>query len=301
MYNNIDLMKSFLIIGGASLVGSTLSSYIPKENIHVTYNNEIPENTSPMTKVSLLDDRDKINKLIKKINPDIVINTVALPSVDKCEEEHEIADLLHKKIVEEITQTCNEINSKFVHFSTDAVFDGKLNRKYTLEDKPNPVNYYGKTRLDAEKIVMKISSNNVVLRTSVIYGWHKRSRFSNWIIDSLKQNIIVDPHVDQFNTPTLVDDLAKMIVRITEKDLSGIYHATGKTCVSRYEFAKMLARGFKLNENLIKPVTSNEKKQGAPRPPKTCLDSTKLEMDSGLEFSTLEQGIKFIFNKQNNI
>lgn len=288
-----------LILGGSGLVGSTLLGYVSSiYDTYITVNkNEINFDKERVTKVDFLEDRSIIIDLIKKLEPRFVINTVGHPSVDLCETNHELADLLHVEIPRDIALVCKDINCKLIQFSTDAVFDGKSNKKYSENDEPNPVNYYGKTRLRAEKIVLEASDRNVVLRTSVVYGWHKRSRFTDWIIHGLKENKIVDPHMDQYNTPTLVDDLAQSIIKICKIDISGLYHAVGKTCLSRYEFAQVLAEKFGFDKNLIKPATSQEKKQIAPRPPKTCLDASKLEKDIGFNFCDIEAGVSFIFNK----
>ena len=288
-----------LIIGGSGLVGSTLIEYAANSHdVHVTINkNEINLNADKVTKIDLMEEPLNMARLIKKLEPNFVINTAAHPSVDLCENDHKLADLLHVEIPYHLALVCKEVGSKLIQFSTDAVFDGTSNRKYTEDDKPNPVNYYGKTRLRAEKIILETDIKNVVLRTAVIYGWHKRSRFSDWIIQSLREKKVVDPHVDQYNTPTLVDDLAQVILKICKKDISGLYHAVGKSCLSRYEFAQVLAEKFGLDKNLIKPVTSQEKKQNAPRPPRTCLDASKLEKSIGYDFHDINTGVSFIFNK----
>ncbi len=293
------MSHKILIIGGSGLVGSTLVQYaMPHYDLHVTVNkNKIALTNTHVTKIDLLENRLAIINLIKTSNPDIVINTAAHSSVDLCETNPELANLLHVDITRDIATICRDIGSKLIHFSTDAVFDGKLNRKYTEQDVPNPINHYGKTRLAAESIVKEASNLNVILRTSVIYGWHERSRFTNWIIQTLRDNKMVDPFVDQYNTPTLVDDLAKSILRIIEMSISGLYHAVGKTCLSRYEFALRLAEQFGFDKNLIKPVISYEKKQAAPRPPKTCLDANKLEKIIGYNFCDIDKGISFILEK----
>jgi dTDP-4-dehydrorhamnose reductase len=288
-----------LIIGGSGLVGSTLASYAASDyRLHVTVNkNELKLDNVSMIKIDLLEKRQPLLDLIKNLNPDVVINTVAHANVDLCETDHQTAELLHIDVTRDIANACKDINSKLIHFSTDFVFNNTQNKRFTEKDIPNPVNYYGQTRLSAEKIVLDESVNNVILRTAVVYGWHKKSRFTNWIIESLQDRKIVDPHVDQYNTPTLVDDLCKVILKIIKLNISGLYHATGKTCLSRYEFAQMLANGFNLDKSLIKPVTSQEKKQFAPRPSYSCLDSSKLETKTGFDFSDIKTGISFIFNK----
>ena len=293
-------MKSkLLIIGGSGLVGSTLLQYAsPNYSIHFTYNtNKITFDNVNSTRINLLGNQKMLIDLIKEVQPDIVVNTAAHSSVDLCETDHSIADKLHVDITQDITQACKDIDSKLVYISTDAVFQGELNKKYTELDQPNPINYYGKTKLQAEQITLNASPKNVVLRTAVIYGWHKKSRFTNWIIQTLKDNQMVDPFIDQYNTPTLVDDLVKSLLNIFEKNISGMFHATGKSCFNRYEFALVLANTFGFDTKLIKPITSKEKKQDAPRPTSTCLDSTKLEKLIDFNFSDVQSGALFIFNK----
>jgi dTDP-4-dehydrorhamnose reductase len=293
------LRHKILIIGGNGLVGSTLAKYASlQHDIHLTVNHDYSSHkVIPHTKIDLLYDEGALFELIKNWKPTVVVNTVALSSVDLCETNTKLANQLHVETTKNIVNVCKEFNSKLIHFSTDAVFDGKLDGKYSEKDEPNPINYYGKTRLEAEKIVLCNSNMNVVLRTAVIYGWHERSRFTNWIIPYLKEGKIVDPFTDQFNTPTLVDDLIKSILKIIEQDQHGLFHAVGKSCISRYDFAILLADKFGLQKNLIRPVTSNEKKQDAPRPPKTCLDASKLENLINFEFCTLKEGISYIFEQ----
>ena len=296
------MKTKLLIIGGSGLLGSTLIQYaLNKYQIHTTYNkNEISFDSITSTKIDLLDDRLKIINLIQDLKPDIIVHTAAHPSVDICEKNPKIADMLHVDISKDIAMVCKEVNSKLIYISTDAVFEGQLNKKYVESDKPNPINYYGKTKLEAEKIILGMNSKNVVLRTSVIYGWHKRSRFTNWILETLKEKKSIDPFIDQYNTPTLVDDIAKSILLIITLGISGLYHATGKTCINRYDFAVELANSFGYDKNLIKPITSLGKKQDAPRPISTCLDSSKLEGMMNYQFLDIKNGISFILNKSKN-
>ena len=198
-----------LIIGGSGLVGSTIIQY-SKQNydLHATFNKNKIEDIKT-TKIDLLEDRKKILDLISTLKPNVVIHTAAHPSVDLCETNPKQADILHVDVTRDISEACSTVKSKLIYFSTDAVFEGKINKKYTEDDQPKPINHYGETKLEAEKIILNASSKNVILRTAVIYGWHKKSRFTNWILNSLVENKTVDPFIDQYNTPTFVDDLAK--------------------------------------------------------------------------------------------
>ncbi len=289
-------MKKILIIGGSGFVSTNLIKYLPENwEIFATYNSNIIKSEKIKSfKINLLETPEKIIPIIQNIKPDYIIDTVAFPSVDFCEENHAIADKLHIHVTKIISKISNEINSKLLFLSTDAVFEGQLNKKYIETEITNPVNYYGFTKLKAEKIVLASSKNNVVLRTAVIYGAGIQSRFTNWILSYLRDKKLVDPFVDQFNSPTLVDDLSQAILKILKNDISGLFHATGPTCVNRYDFAVMLANEFNLDSNLIKPVTSSQKKQNAPRPISTCLDSSKLEEEINFTFRDLKTGISFI-------
>ena len=294
------MSKKLLIIGGASLVGSTIIDYATKDYEIFATENTVPINNPKISslKLDLLADRKQIINYIEKIKPLAVIHTVAFPNVDFCESNHELTDLLHVKVTEDISEICSKVNSKLIYFSTDAVFDGKKPGKYLESDTPNPLSYYGKTKLEAEKIILK-NNNNLILRTTVIYGWHNRSRFTNWVLTSLKNKKIVNAFIDQYNTPTLVDDLARSVFLIIEKDISGLFHASGKSCLNRFEFAQKLAITFGLQENLILPTKSSEIPQIAPRPKNGCFDSSTFEEKTGMKFNEIDSGISHIFSLSN--
>ena len=289
-------MKKILIIGGSGFVSTNLIKYLPENwQIFATYNSNIIKNEKIKSfKIDLLENSEEIISMIQNIKPDYIVDTVAFPSVDFCEENHSIADKLHIDATKIISKISSKTNSKLLFLSTDAVFEGQLNKKYLETDITKPVNYYGFTKLKAEEIVLSTSKNNVVLRTAVIYGANTQSRFTNWILSYLREKRPVDPFIDQFNSPTLVDDLSQAIIKIFENDVTGLFHATGPTCVNRYEFALMLAKEFNLDSNLVKPVTSSQKKQNSPRPISTCLDSSKLEEKIDFSFKDLKTGISFI-------
>tara|TARA_Y100001936_G_scaffold169582_1_gene165843 strand:- start:9607 stop:10482 length:876 start_codon:yes stop_codon:yes gene_type:complete len=291
-------MLKVLVLGASGLVGSTFVNYSKDlYDLHLTYNTNIINSLEfGSTKLDVINEKNKLKNLILEKSPDVIINTIAHSNVDHCEIHHNDADDLHTDIVKIILDSCLEIGSRLIYFSTDHVFPGELNKKYSEEDTPNPLNYYAKSKLNAEKIILNNSLKNTVLRTAVIYGNHPRSRFTDWIISYLKKNKPVDPFIDQFNTPTLVDDLAKSLVKIIDNNISGLFHATGPTCLNRYQFALLLAKYFKLNQELITPVTKNEKKQIAPRPISVCLDSSKLEKKIKMKFSNIDSGINHILN-----
>ena len=291
-------MKSLLIIGGSGLVGTSLTQLAHNSmKVFFTYNNN-PHKTSKAKGffINLLNNDGSISKLIKSISPDVVVNTAAYQNVDYCEKEQNMANLLHIKSTEEISSACLETSSKLIHFSSNFVFDGKKGF-YNEDDLPNPISHYGKTRLDAEKIVLGRSSRNVVLRTTVIYGWHKNSKFTNFVLEQLKNNLKVDAFTDQYGNPTLADDLAHCILKIISRDVSGLFHTVGKNCVNRYEFAKNIAEKFGYNTELISPTLSSEKKQVALRPENGCLNTSKIENELEFYFCDIKTGINQIYEE----
>ena len=169
--------------------------------------------------------------------------------------------------------------------------------KYIESDTPNPLGHYGRTKLEGENIILNASVNNVVLRTTVVYGWQKQSRFTNWVMNSIKNKQEVTAFIDQFNTPTLADDLVKAVLKIIDKKTHGLFHASGKTCLSRYDFAIKLAEKFELEKKYVLQIKAEELNQIGPRPKNGCMDSSKLEKLINFQFCNIDEGIDFIKKK----
>ena len=293
-------MKKILIIGASGLVGSVIAKYASKNYDLYLINNtkNFSLQNFPVSNIDLTKNLPDLIDIINDYKPDFVVNTVAYPNVDFCETNPQMANFLHVETTRNISKVCSNIGSKILYFSTDAVFDGKISRKYNETDVPNPINYYGTTKVNAEKILLE-NNLNTVLRTTVIYGWHEKSRFTNWILDSLNNSQQVTAFTDQYNTPTLVDDIAKITLNIFSKEKTGLYNAVGPSCLSRYDFALKLAKKFNLDENLIIPTSVINKKQIALRPSNGCLDNSKLENEINFKFTDIDSGIKFIYEQSN--
>lgn len=249
-------MERLLITGASGLLGSKIVE-LTGENYQV-----IPvHNTKPLhLNSSKLDitNRKEVFNLFRKTKPDIAIHTAAETNVDKCETHEELAWKINVEGTRNVAEACSETSAKMVYISTDYVFDGEKGL-YTEEDTPNPINHYGITKLEGENQVKKICKNYVILRTSVLYGWHPyKINFATWVINSLKQKKNTSIITDHFNTPTLADNLAEMIIEAIQKDLQGLYHASGSQRISRYQFAQQITKIFNLNQSLIKPIKMNQ-------------------------------------------
>lgn len=213
----------------------------------------------------------------KQIRPDFIINTAAMTNVDACENDKESCYDLNVNVVKNLTTICAEIKAHLIHISTDFIFDGKKGN-YTEEDIPNPLSYYGETKLLSEEWLQKSSIDFTILRTILVYGLvndMSRSNIVLWVKESLeskKQITIVD---DQFRTPTYVEDLALACKISIDKKATGIFNISSNQLLSIYEIAQEIATTFQLDRDLIKPISTNTLNQTASRPAKTGFDLTK--------------------------
>ena len=223
-----------------------------------------------------LDILDRINfkELINLYEPDILINLAALTNVDFCEKNPVLAREINCKGVENI---CDIFKGKIIQLSTDYVFDGK-NGPYVEEDEVSPMSVYGKTKLEAENIVLSHNSDNLIIRGNVLYDncLSTRASFLNWVVQSLRDKTPINVVDDQINNPTWAQSMAKIIGLCVEKEISGIYHWGDAEFVSRYKFAKMIAKHYNLGTELINPKSTEELGQVAPRPLKSGLSSDRI-------------------------
>jgi len=283
-------MEKLIITGASGLLGSKIVK-LTKKNYRA-----IPlHNTRPLYPNSLklnITERKQLLDLFSKLKPDITIHTAAETNVDRCETQKKLAWKINVEGTRNVAEACSKTSAKMVYISTDYVFDGKKGL-YTEEDTPNPINHYGITKLEGENQVKKLCKNHIILRTSVLYGWHPwKQNFATWVINMLKQEKGLSIVEDHFNTPTLADNLAKIILEAISKDLQGLYHASGSQRISRYEFAQQIAKAFNLNQNLIKPVKMSQLTAWvAKRPKDSSLNTSKIQKQLKTELLNISQGL----------
>jgi len=289
-----------LVLGGSGLVGDHFITDSKSNDFITTYRNNVINFPNVVSvKINLPQDWSKLEELILKEKPDIVLNSIAYSNSDFCETNREETYTLHVKISEKITTICSKINSKIVFLSTDYVFDGKKGN-YTENDGTNPINYYGHSKDLAEKITLK-NKNNLVLRTAMVYGLSSKVRFLRYVIENLRENKEINTYDDIFNSATLLDDLTNGISKAIEFDANGIYHMVGSSCVSRFDFAKTVAKVFNFNENLVKPVSIVSSKLKAQRPVKPCLNNSKAVKTFNIKFSSINEGIKRVYERRDGL
>ena len=223
-----------------------------------------------------LDIRNQValKEIINTTAPDILINLASMTNVDACELNTKLAGEIN---VAGLQHICDSFKGKSIHLSTDYVFDG-TSGPYKEDDPLNPISIYGKTKLASEHILLEKDIKNLVIRGNVLYDYspHTSASFLNWVVSSLKDNQEIKVVEDQFNNPTWTRSMSDIIELSIENDLEGIIHWGDSVHISRFEFAKLIAKKFSLNESLIKPVLTSELNQPARRPLQSGLSTEKL-------------------------
>ncbi|HET6724042.1 MAG TPA: SDR family oxidoreductase [Chitinophagaceae bacterium] len=237
-----------------------------------------------------------IHDVFENIKPDVVIHAGAMSKPDECETNQMLAYLMNVEGTVQLLINSADLKSFFVFLSTDFVFDGERGM-YHEDDKPNPINYYGRTKLEAEEAVKEYEFNWAIVRTVLVYG-KNHSGHSN-ILKIVKEKLekgeeysVVD---DQLRTPTYVEDLAKGIVSIIERNATGIFHLSGKDILTPYQMAIKTAKHLRLDSSVIKKVTAASFSQPAKRPPKTGFIIDKARKELGYEPLSFEEGLKKTF------
>lgn len=287
-------MDKVLIIGVSGLLGSRLLEIGKgKYQLFGTYNSH-PLEGKNFFKLDVTKRKDVFD-LIEKIKPALVIDTHSITNVDYCETHPEEAWLVNVEGTRNVAEACKTLGCKMIFLSTDYVFDGKK-LKYTEKDKPRPLNYYAKTKLIAERVLDALDVNCIIPRSSVLYGkgGMGKQTFVSWVVQKLKNGEKIRVVTDQHNNATFADNLAEILYALYEKDASGIFHAVGKYCLSRYDFAVKIAKAFKLNSKLIEPITTPELNQPALRPRRVDLSTEKLQRVAGVSPLGVEEGLEIL-------
>lgn len=235
-----------------------------------------------------------LKKSIQEIQPDFIINTAAMTQVDDCENNKQACDLLNVDVVKWLSEIADEINAHVIHISTDFIFDG-IKGNYKETDTPNPISYYGLSKLKSEEVLTNSNINFTILRTILVYGKvfdMSRSNIVLWVKQMLEQRKEVTIVDDQFRTPTYVLDLAMACKISMDKKATGIYNVSSKKLMSVYEIAQEIADAFNLDKSLIKPISTSTLNQTAPRPAKTGFDLNKTIKELGMYPKTFKEDLQ---------
>jgi dTDP-4-dehydrorhamnose reductase len=238
----------------------------------------------------------EVDTIIDKTKPDVVINTAAMTQVDQCETEREKCWSANVAAVSYLVDACKKYNIHLVHLSTDFIFDG-THGPLEESEKPNPLSYYGESKLAAEVIIQKNAIDWTIIRTVLVYGVTKdmsRSNIVLWVKKSLEEKKNINVVNDQLRTPTLAEDLAMGCFLAAKKKAKGIFHISGEAMMTPYDIAIATADFFKLDKSLINQTDSTKFTQPAKRPPKTGFIIEKAKRELGYQPHSFTEGLSVL-------
>lgn len=264
-----------LITGANGLLGQKLIPLLEKDKSIQLFATAHRELTTKLTTgefhILNITDKDQVDHSIGTTKPDVVINTAAMTNVDQCETNQEACWLTNVTAVQNLVDACEKNSCHLIHLSTDFIFDGSYGPLDELAI-PHPVNFYGESKLQSERIIQQSSVSWCIIRTVLVYGITvdmSRSNIVLWVKKSLEEGKTIQVVNDQWRTPTLAEDLAMGCYLAATKKVSGIYNISGKDFLTPYDIAIQTAEFFNLDKSLIHATDSTKFKQAAARPLKT--------------------------------
>ncbi|MFH1850132.1 MAG: SDR family oxidoreductase [archaeon] len=233
-------------------------------------------------------DRKAVMAFIGMKRPRLVIHADGITDVNHCDAKPEHAESVNVDGTANLIEACKLTGSKLIYVSTDFVFDGKKGG-YSEEDAPHPVNVYGRTKLDSEKLIIGSGLDYLIARTAVLYGAYADPKFVRFVIEKLKKNEKISIVTDHIRTPTLVDDVASALVRLRTR--TGLFHVAGPVSYSMHEMACIIAGTFGFDRSLIYSIESSALTEAAPKPKDTSLNTGKIRQ-LGIRMRDFESGLK---------
>jgi len=285
-------MKKILLIGKTGQLGNEIMKDAPSFGFKI----------AGLEKEELdVTNESQVKKKIGKIKPDILINTSAYHVVSKCEENPLAAMSVNFIAVRDLAKICKKKNIIFVTYSTDYVFDGEKETSYNENDKPNPLQMYGMSKLAGEYASLNFYPEaSFIIRTCGLYGGKTGSleKGGNFVLNIIKEaqdKKIVEVSSEQIISPTYARDLSKATLKLLNSKVGhGIYHLINEGYCSWYEFAKEIFQLAKIDKEL-KPVDRNGFSDGIKRPKFSALKNTKAK-SLDIKLPSWQEGLKSYFD-----
>lgn len=285
-------MSTILIIGGTGLLGVNWA--LKRQHVdvvHITGYQQKPLIPGVYSHIFDAKQEAVIHEKVGEIRPDLIINCAGLANVDSCEAQPELSFQLNVVLAEEIAKVSKLYQIPFIHISTDHLFEGT--KSFVSErDTTNPKNTYAKHKSEAEKLVLKINPNALVIRTT-FFGWGPsyRQSFSDIILGKLKVGADIYMFDDVYFTPLYIGDLIKIAHELIEHSVIGVLNVCAGERISKYEFSVKLAEALGFDSNVIQPIQARRKRVSIERPLDMSLSDGLLKSLLFKESITIDEGI----------
>jgi|SRR5690606_32543006 len=299
--------KKILVTGSNGLLGQKLTDMAladPSVELIATSRgkNRHPARTG-YTYIDLdILDRKRLESVITSHRPDVIIHTAAVTNVDTCQQDPDGCRKLNVEAVRSLITLCEQLDIHLIHLSTDFVFDGKAG-PYAEDDAPNPLSLYGRSKLDAERLIQGSACRWAIIRTVLVYGVVpdlSRSNIVLWAKGALEKGQPINVVNDQWRTPTLAEDLAAGCLLVANKAAEGIFHISGKDAFAIHELVAAVADYWQLDKSLIREVGSSAFSQAAPRPKRTGFILDKARSTLGYEPRSFHEGLAVVDRQLGN-
>lgn len=243
----------------------------------------------------------QLTAIFNQIKPHSVIHTAAMADIDYCEAHQQEAELINIEFTRVLAECCQKNKTRLVYLSTDNVFDG-VRGFYSEEDTPNPVNFYGKTKLAAEETVTQLLDSFVIARVALVMGLpiigHGNS-FLARMLDVLGSGRQLSVPDEEIRSPIDVITLAQALLELVENDFSGILHLAGNDILNRFEMAQKIAMQFGYSSSDVVPGDPTGLPGRAPRPRDVSLNNKKARSTLKAKFLGVDKGIAVIIENRN--
>ena len=291
-------MKKVLLIGAKGQVGQELQVTLPYLGEVISIGREELDLTNS----------EKISQLIGEIHPDYLVNAAAYTAVDKAETEPDLAYSINSIAPKIMAESAEKIKAKFLHISTDYVFDGRKNTPYLETDLTNPLGVYGQSKLRGEEEIKTVNSQAIILRTAWVYGSYGKSNFVKTMLRLGKEREELKVVVDQVGSPTWAKDIATAITHllINVDNPPGIYNFTNSGVASWFDLTKAIFEeakisGIPLKIQRVIPITTAEYPTPAVRPAYSVLSGQKISQQLGYIPSYWRDSLKAMLNQLFNL
>lgn len=288
-----------IVIGASGLLGSNVVATAHERNWEVigTYHSSSPEFDVSLSELDVCDE-ERFGTLLDSHDPDAVVNCAAMTDVDECERNPDRAREVNGRAPRRLARKCDESDVRFVHVSTDYVFDGDAETPRRESDETGPIQVYGESKLEGERSVLEVHSTPMVIRPSFIYGVHRATDelagFPRWVRDRLVANESTPLFTDQWITPTRAGQAAKALLDLLSREETGLFHVASRSCVTPHQFGEVLGRHVTDSEGSLVESSMSDLSRPADRPAYTCLNVDKVESTLGRPQPTLEEDVDAI-------
>ena len=291
-------MTKVLLIGAKGQVGQELQVTLPYLGEVISIGREELDLTNS----------EKISQLIREIHPDYLVNAAAYTAVDKAETEPDLAYSINAIAPKIMAESAEKIKAKFLHISTDYVFDGRKNTPYLETDLTNPLGVYGQSKLRGEEEIKTVNSQAIILRTAWVYGSYGKSNFVKTMLRLGKEREELKVVVDQLGSPTWSKDIAAAITHllINADNPAGIYNFTNSGVASWFDLTKAIFEeakisGIPLKIQRVIPITTAEYPTPAVRPAYSVLSGQKISQQLGYIPPYWRDSLKAMLNQLFNL